>query len=67
MLFIGFAGADLAAMGIPGVEEYITEYAKRRGMDKIPQWEFYIGFVFFRMAAIVQGVYKRHTIGRHKA
>jgi hypothetical protein len=28
-------------------------------IDGIQNWNFYLGFAFFRIAAILQGVYKR--------
>jgi len=29
----------------------------------IPNWNFYLAFAFFRIAAILQGVYKRALMG----
>ena len=34
-----------------------------RGLDGVPDWPFLIAFSFFRIAAIVQGVYKRSLDG----
>jgi aminoglycoside phosphotransferase (APT) family kinase protein len=59
----GLAGLDRAALGIPSDEEYIAAYCRRRGLDGVPHWPFLIAFSFFRIAAIVQGVYKRALDG----
>lgn len=37
--------------------------AELRGIASIQDWDFYIAFSLFRMAAIVQGVYKRALDG----
>jgi aminoglycoside phosphotransferase (APT) family kinase protein len=52
-------GLDRDALGIPSEEEYVDAYCKRRGIDKIDNWTFYLAFSFFRLAAILQGVVKR--------
>ncbi len=54
---------DFTASGIPAEQDYIDAYCKRTGRDGIDNWEFYIAFSFFRLAAIVQGVYKRGLDG----
>jgi aminoglycoside phosphotransferase (APT) family kinase protein len=59
----GYAGMDLKAFGIPTEKEYIAAYARRTGRTDIPDWEFYVAFSLFRLAAIVQGVYKRGLDG----
>ncbi|MEM9733426.1 MAG: phosphotransferase [Pseudomonadota bacterium] len=59
----GLGGIDRAALGIPTEEEYVAAYCKRCGVDGIPDWKFYIAFCFFRLAAILQGVYKRAVDG----
>lgn len=55
----GLGGLDRDALGIPSEEEYVDAYCKRRGIDKIDNWTFYLAFSFFRLAAILQGVVKR--------
>lgn len=62
-LMRGLAGIDRKALGIPTEEEYVTAYCRRRGIDRIDHWPFYIAFSFFRLAAICQGVYKRSLDG----
>lgn len=59
----GLMGIDRAALNIPSEEEYVAQYCKRMGMDSIPNWEFYIAFSYFRLAAIIQGVAKRAADG----
>jgi len=54
----------LKELGIPTAEEYTAEYARLRGLATVPKWDFYVAFVLFRMAAILQGVYKRFTLGQ---
>ena len=56
-------GINFKATGIPTEEEYVAAYCDRTGRDGIPNWEFYLAFSTFRLAAIVQGVYKRGLDG----
>jgi aminoglycoside phosphotransferase (APT) family kinase protein len=59
----GLAELDRAALGIPTEEEYVALYCKRMGLTEVPHWNFLLAFNFFRIAAIVQGVYKRALDG----
>ena len=59
----GYAGMDLKALGIPSEHEYLAAYARRTGRQDIAAWDFYLAFSLFRLAAIVQGVYKRGLDG----
>ena len=59
----GLDGADLEALNIPGEEELIALYCSRRGIGPIRHWPFYLAFSFFRLAAILQGVYRRGLEG----
>ncbi|MCJ8310704.1 MAG: phosphotransferase [Rhizobiaceae bacterium] len=59
----GLGGIDRAAIGIPTEEDYVAAYCKRRGIDSIPDWPFYIAFCFFKLTGILQGVYKRALDG----
>lgn len=61
--FRGLGGIDRKARGIPDEAEYVQAYCKRRGIDGIEHWFFYLAFSFFRLAAILQGVYKRSVDG----
>ncbi len=61
--FRGIAGLDLAALGIPSEAAYIRRYCERTGRAGIEHWNFYLAYNLFRIAAILQGVYKRYTEG----
>ncbi|KUJ86027.1 aminoglycoside phosphotransferase [Ruegeria marisrubri] len=59
----GLAGIDRTALGLPSDQEFIARYCERRGLPGIENFGFYLAFNFFRMAAIIQGVYKRALDG----
>lgn len=59
----GLGDIDRNALGIPSEEAYVARYCERRGLDRIPHWNFYLVFSFFRFAAILQGVLKRAIDG----
>ena len=59
----GLAGIDRQSLGIPTDEEYIARYCERTGRDGIENWNFYLVFSLFRLAAILQGIVKRAQIG----
>ncbi len=59
----GFGDTDRLALGIPSEQDYVDEYCERRGLGRIPDWNFYLVFGFFRFAAILQGVLKRAVDG----
>jgi len=61
--FRGLGGIDRAALGLPNEAAYVEAYARRLGVPRIDNWTFLIAFSFFRVAAIVQGVYKRALEG----
>lgn len=61
--FRGLAGVDRRAIGIPTEEDYVARYCERAGLSGIPNWDFYLAFSLFRMAAILQGVLKRALSG----
>jgi aminoglycoside phosphotransferase (APT) family kinase protein len=52
-------GLDLAALGLPSLEEYVDAYAARTGLDPRPHLAVYLAYNFFRLAAIVQGIVGR--------
>ena len=52
----GLAGADIAALGIPSEREYIAAYCARTGRTAIPDYDFYVAFNIFRLAAIFHGI-----------
>jgi aminoglycoside phosphotransferase (APT) family kinase protein len=55
----GFRGVDLAELGIPAEAEVVERYCRLTGRDGIPDWEFYVAFALFRLAAICQGIMGR--------
>ncbi|MGI9352709.1 MAG: phosphotransferase family protein, partial [Rhizobiaceae bacterium] len=61
--FRGLAGVDRKARGLPTEKEYVSAYCKRRNIEEIENWFFYVAFSFFRLGAILQGVYKRSVDG----
>ena len=61
--FRGLKGADFAALGIPTEAQYVAAYCRRTGRTRIPNWEFYLIFNMFRIAAILHGVLARALQG----
>jgi len=59
----GYGEHDIARLGIPSENDYLAAYCRRTGRSEIPQWEFWLAFSLFRLAGIVQGVYKRGLDG----
>ena len=59
----GLQGIDRAELGIPDDESYIRSYCDRTGQPAIENWNFYMAFCFFRMAAILQGIKRRVEVG----
>ncbi len=55
----GLGGLDRTELGLPEEQEYVAAYCKRRGIPMIENWNFYLAFSFFRLAAILQGVVRR--------
>jgi aminoglycoside phosphotransferase (APT) family kinase protein len=65
--FRGIAGLDIATLGIPSEADYIARYCERTGFTT-PQelardWNFYLAYNMFRLAAILQGIAKRAADG----
>jgi len=61
--FRGLKGSDLAALGIPSERDYVAAYCRRTGRTGIADWEFYLIFNMFRIAAILHGVLSRALQG----
>ncbi|SDW41907.1 Predicted kinase, aminoglycoside phosphotransferase (APT) family [Ruegeria halocynthiae] len=59
----GLAGVDRASLGLPSDQAFIADYCARRGLAGVDNFGFYLAFNFFRMAGILQGVYKRALDG----
>ena len=65
--FRGIGGVDLASLGIPSEQDYIRRYCTRTGLatpeQLAPDWNFYLAYNMFRIAAILQGIAKRVEAG----
>lgn len=59
----GLAGLDRAALGIPDEAALLARYSQLTGRPIPHDWAFVLGFSFFRLAAIAQGVAKRAEQG----
>ncbi|MES2422799.1 MAG: phosphotransferase [Pseudomonadota bacterium] len=65
--FRGIGGLDIASLGIPAESDYIRQYCERTGLTT-PEalqkdWNFYMAYNLFRIAAILQGIAKRVEAG----
>ncbi len=65
--FRGIGGLDIASLGIPLESDYIALYCQRTGISS-PEalqadWNFYLAYNLFRLAAILQGIAKRVEAG----
>lgn len=65
--FRGIGGLDHADLGIPSESDYIAKYCERTGLATPDQlkadWNFYMAYNMFRIAAILQGIGKRVEAG----
>ncbi|WP_250451779.1 phosphotransferase [Caballeronia sp. ATUFL_M2_KS44] len=61
--FRGIAGLDWTALGIPDEAAYVARYCERTGFEIEGDWNFYLAYNMFRIAAILQGIMKRVTDG----
>ena len=61
--FRGILGADLGRLGIPAETAYVQAYCSRTGRSALPEWDYYLAFNMFRMAAILQGILARAMQG----
>ena len=62
-LFRGLGGLDLGALGIPTEEEYVAQYCRRTGRERIENWDYYAAYNMFRLGAICQGIMGRVVDG----
>lgn len=65
--FRGLGGVDVASLGIPTEDAYVARYCDRTGLTT-PEalrrdWNFYLAYNMFRIAAILQGIAKRVEAG----
>jgi aminoglycoside phosphotransferase (APT) family kinase protein len=65
--FRGIGGLDHAALGIPDERAYVRRYCERTGRADpdavMADWNFYLAYNLFRLAAITQGIAKRVVEG----
>ena len=63
----GIGGLDPTALGIPTESAYLQRYCERTGRADLPSlkrdWDFYLAYNLFRIAAILQGIAKRVVDG----
>lgn len=62
-LWRGVGGLDLKALGIPTEDEYVRRYVERTGREPAENWNFYMAYNLFRMAAILHGIAARAAAG----
>ena len=65
--FRGIGGLDVASLGIPSEADYIARYCERTRLATPSalkaDWNFYLAYNMFRLAAILQGIAKRVEAG----
>lgn len=59
----GLMGVNIGKLGIPPEKDFLAAYAAESGSGEIADYDFFVAFGMFRLAAIVQGVYKRGLDG----
>jgi aminoglycoside phosphotransferase (APT) family kinase protein len=62
----GMGDADLPSRGIPLESEYVAQYMQRTGRKNSvspAEWNYYMVFNMFRLAAILQGIAHRAQQG----
>lgn len=61
--FRGLKGHELEALGIPDERAHLEAYCRRTGQALPPDWDYYLVFNLFRLAAILQGILARALKG----
>ncbi len=56
-------GPDLQALGVPTEAEFVASFCRHAGIERVENWTFYLVYNLFRLAGIIQGVYKRGLDG----
>jgi aminoglycoside phosphotransferase (APT) family kinase protein len=59
----GLSGLDLSQLGIPSEEGFVEQYARLTHRDGVENFNFFVAFAMFRLAAITQGVKHRASHG----
>ncbi|XP_035886549.1 acyl-CoA dehydrogenase family member 11 [Phyllostomus discolor] len=53
-------------IGIPSMEELISTYCRCREITcTLPNWNFFLALLYFKMAGISQGIYSRYLLGNN--
>ncbi|MTD53431.1 phosphotransferase family protein [Amycolatopsis pithecellobii] len=60
---VGFVSNVSLAPGYPGTDEVIARYAERSGRD-VSALNWYLGFAFFKLAVILEGIFYRYRHGQ---
>ncbi len=55
----GLGSLDLAALGIPALDEIVERYSEHSGVPVAAKLEWYFAYNLFRLAGIIQGIKKR--------
>jgi aminoglycoside phosphotransferase (APT) family kinase protein len=55
-MFTGLKGLDFDALGIPPEQDYVDAYCRRTGRGTLPDIDYLMVFVMFRLAAITHGI-----------
>ena len=59
----GLGGTDIMALNVPAEAEYVATYCRRTERDTVPDYDYYVAFNFFRLAAIFHGIKGRAIRG----
>jgi aminoglycoside phosphotransferase (APT) family kinase protein len=62
-MFTGLKGLDFAGLGIPSEQDYVAAYCERTGRTGLPNLDYLMVFVMFRLAAICHGIRGRLARG----
>lgn len=61
--FFGLADSELGELGIPSESEFISHYERAAQIDARANHAYYMAFACYRLASILQGVYRRGLDG----
>ena len=59
----GIGGRDPRMLGLPSEADYVAAYCARTDRPSLPNYDFYLAFNFFRLAAIFHGIKGRVVRG----
>lgn len=62
-LWRGIGGLRLEELGIPTESQYMRMYSESSGLEVHKEWDFYMAYNLFRMAAILRGIGQRVADG----